>query len=229
MRMGVCVGVCMQPGGSSSRSMLIGRRTVERNQMMRRSGILHGGSGAHTILRQLGPIAQTRFPIAHEDGHSDATGGGQCRRMMRMHGIAVQQAGMLVTLLVLCTLGLVAMILEPDLHLCGRQTYQTGQMLTLGCAQVALLSESTLQLVRLRLGEEHATLALLIGHAVGIDAAAAAIHIVHVVDVLLDAILVQAVVVGAAAAVACIVFQAVVVVVIVVSIVVVIVVQRMRR
>ena len=48
-------------------------------------------------------------------------------------------------------LGLVAMILKPYLHLCGRQVEQTGDVLALLGAQVLLVLEALLELVHLRL------------------------------------------------------------------------------
>ena len=61
-------------------------------------------------------------------------------------------------------LHLVAVVLEPDLHLGGRQSQRAGQVFALGRRQVALLPEAPLELVGLCLGEEHAPLPLL--HAV---------------------------------------------------------------
>ena len=60
-------------------------------------------------------------------------------------------------------LHLVAVVLEPDLHLRGRQADKAGQVLALGRRQVPLLPEAPLQLVGLRFGEEHPPLPLLAG------------------------------------------------------------------
>jgi hypothetical protein len=53
-------------------------------------------------------------------------------------------------------------VLEPDLDLSGRQPDDAGQVLPLGGGQVPLLAEASLQLVGLRLREQHASLALLL-------------------------------------------------------------------
>jgi len=65
-------------------------------------------------------------------------------------------------------LRLVPVILEPDLHLGRCEPYDGRQMFALGRAQVTLLAEAPLQLVRLRLGEQHAPLALLVLGLVGL-------------------------------------------------------------
>lgn len=67
-----------------------------------------------------------------------------------------------------CSLRLIPVILEPDLHLGRRETNDGGQMLTLGCAQVTLLTETSLQLVSLRLGEQDSSLSLLVLGLVGL-------------------------------------------------------------
>ena len=46
-------------------------------------------------------------------------------------------------------LHLVAVVLEPDLHLCGGEVDEARQLLDLGGAQVLLLLEPPLQLVHL--------------------------------------------------------------------------------
>ena len=53
-------------------------------------------------------------------------------------------------------------VLEPDLDLSRRQPDDAGQMLPLGGGQVPLLAKASLQLVGLRLREQHASLALLL-------------------------------------------------------------------
>uniref|UniRef100_A0A182QQ85 Uncharacterized protein n=1 Tax=Anopheles farauti TaxID=69004 RepID=A0A182QQ85_9DIPT len=68
------------------------------------------------------------------------------------------------TLLVGGPFRLVAMVLEPDLHLRRREAYQRGKMFALRCGEVALLPKPALQLVRLRLGEQDAPFALLVPH-----------------------------------------------------------------
>lgn len=67
------------------------------------------------------------------------------------------------------SLRLVPVILEPDLHLGGGQPYNRGQMLPLGGAQVFLLAETSLELERLRLGEQHSPLPLFVLRLVGLD------------------------------------------------------------
>lgn len=64
------------------------------------------------------------------------------------------------TFLLLRPLRLVPMILEPDFHLCWRQPYDARKVLSLRGRQISLLSEPPLQLVRLRLREQHPSLAL---------------------------------------------------------------------
>lgn len=54
------------------------------------------------------------------------------------------------------------MVLEPDLDLGGRQPDDGGQVFAFGRRQIALLPEPPLQLVCLRLREEHSPLALLV-------------------------------------------------------------------
>lgn len=56
------------------------------------------------------------------------------------------------------SLHLVAVVLEPDLHLVRGETDQPGQVLPLRGRQVPLLPEATLQLEGLRLGEQHTPL-----------------------------------------------------------------------
>jgi len=60
-------------------------------------------------------------------------------------------------------LHLVSVVLEPDLHLRGREAQRACQLVALRRRQVALLPEAALELVGLRLGEEHAPLARLRG------------------------------------------------------------------
>ena len=58
-------------------------------------------------------------------------------------------------------LHLVAVILEPDLDLSGAQTEHARHVLALGRTQILLRAEASLELARLLLGEEDASLALL--------------------------------------------------------------------
>ncbi len=59
-------------------------------------------------------------------------------------------------------LHLVAVVLEPDLHLGGGQAEEPGQLLPLRAGQVALLTEAPLQLQGLGLGEQDAALLALL-------------------------------------------------------------------
>lgn len=54
------------------------------------------------------------------------------------------------------------MVLEPNLHLRGRQPYDRRQVLPLGGGEVSLLPEPPLELVGLRLREEDPPLSLLV-------------------------------------------------------------------
>lgn len=65
-------------------------------------------------------------------------------------------------------LRLVPVVLEPDLHLGGRQPNDRGQVLPFRGAKVPLLAETSLQLERLRLGEQHSPLPLLVLGLVGL-------------------------------------------------------------
>ncbi len=69
-----------------------------------------------------------------------------------------QQVQRLQTVLDPGPLHLVAVVLEPDLHLVRGEADQLGQVLPLRGGQVTLLPEAALQLEGLRLGEEHAPL-----------------------------------------------------------------------
>ena len=89
----------------------------------------------------------TRLAVSHEHRHGDATG-----RRQRRH---------VEPLLLTRLLQLVAVVLEPDLNLRRRQAQDARQVFALRRRQVALLSEALLQLVGLRLREEHASLLLL--------------------------------------------------------------------
>lgn len=63
---------------------------------------------------------------------------------------------------------LVPVVLEPDLHLGGGEPNNRSQMLPLGGAQVFLLTETSLELERLRLGEQHPPLPLFVLGLVGL-------------------------------------------------------------
>ena len=56
-------------------------------------------------------------------------------------------------------LGLVAMVLKPDLHLRRAQTQRMGELIAILCVQIATLVEALLELEHLLLTEENATLA----------------------------------------------------------------------
>ena len=90
------------------------------------------------VLRR-DPVA--RFPVPHQDRDGHPAGGQQLQRLQ-----AVLHPG---------PLHLVAVVLEPDLHLVRGEADEPGQVLPLRGGQVALLPEAALQLEGLRLGEEH--------------------------------------------------------------------------
>ena len=74
----------------------------------------------------------------------------------------------------------------------GCEVEEVGEVLPLGCGEVALLPEPALQLVRLRLGEQHAPLLLLGGSVLGAVAVRLVRHVhLHrlVILLLLDAVL----------------------------------------
>ena len=105
---------------------------------------VHARRGRHARLR-------TRLPVSDEHGHGDAPRGG-VNGGKGVHVEALLLAGLL---------HLVAVVLEPDLHLRRSQKQDAGQVLTLRCRQVALLPEPPLELVGLSLREEHAAFLLL--------------------------------------------------------------------
>lgn len=117
---------------------------VRRHRNLAASGIRHG-------LHQLG---LTGLTVSHQHWYSNSP------------GRAATAAGL--DALARCSLRLVPVILEPDLHLGRRQTNDGGQVLALGRAQVTLLTETSLQLVSLSLGEQDAPLSLLVLGLVGL-------------------------------------------------------------
>jgi len=86
------------------------------------------------------------LPVPHQDRHHDPA----------QHHLRVGQ------LLGASSLHLVAVVLEPDLHLRGGQAQQVRHVFALRRRQVALLAEAPLQLEGLCLGEEHPALLLLV-------------------------------------------------------------------
>lgn len=80
-------------------------------------------------------------PVPHQDRDGDPAARQQLQRLQ-----AALRPG---------SLHLVAVVLEPDLHLVRGEADQPGQVLPLRGGQVALLPEATLQLEGLRLGEEN--------------------------------------------------------------------------
>ena len=122
-----------------------------------------------------GPLA--RDPVLHQHGDGDSARGRK--------RVDVRQPFLLAG-----PLQLVAVVLEPDLHLHGGQPDDGGQVLPLGSGQVALLPEASLQLVCLRFGEEDPPLSLLVGLAVGAASlrVLALLALAVVVGLLLDAV-----------------------------------------
>ena len=90
--------------------------------------------------------AAAGLPVADEDRNGDPA--------------RSRQRGEVEPALLARLLQLVAVVLEPDLHLGRRQAQYAGQMFALGRRQVALLAEAALQLERLRLREQNAPLLL---------------------------------------------------------------------
>lgn len=113
---------------------------------------------------------QARLTVSHEHWNGDPA-----RRMKVIaggHGHREVVHAWHVPLLALGSLSFVTVILKPDLHLCRRQSNQTGQVLSLGCRQVPLLLEPSLQLKGLLFGEENPSFPLLARHRI-----AAGLHI----------------------------------------------------
>lgn len=122
---------------------------------MRVGGHHHVRRGQLEAVAGLRPAAQARLPVPHQDRNGDPP-----RARHRIRVLLVVQA-----LLVLSPLRLVPVILEPNLHLRGRQPYYRSQMLPLRGRQVPLLPESPFELVRLRLREQDSPLPLLVAAA----------------------------------------------------------------
>lgn len=141
--------------------MLIGREEAE-SRARPEGGVAwrRAGGWGRAALVLGGGRAQiagaARLPVAHQhrDHHAaqqarcgaQLGGGCQVRRLRRPWPSRGARA-----------LQLVAMVLEPDFDLCGREAKQARQLLALGRRQVALLPKASLQLQRLRLGEQHPT------------------------------------------------------------------------
>lgn len=105
---------------------------------------------------------QARLTVSHKHWNGDPA-----RRMKVIaggHGHREVVHAWHVPLLALGSLSFVTVILKPDLHLCRRQSNQTGQVLSLRCRQVPLLLEPSLQLKGLLFGEEDSSFPLLSGH-----------------------------------------------------------------
>lgn len=132
------------------------------------------GAAAHRALRHADAAScaalaaagsDARLPVPHEDRH-----GHPPRRRQRGDAApaaapdsrAASHALLVDALLLLGALSLVAVVLEPNLDLRGRQSDDGRQVLALGGGQVALLAEASLKLVGLRLAEEDAPFALLL-------------------------------------------------------------------
>lgn len=113
---------------------------------VRRHGDLGIAAGIRRGLHQT--LGLAGLAVSHQDRHGDSP------------GRAAAAAGL--DALARRPLRLVPVVLEPDLYLGGRETDNRGQVFPLGRAQITLLTETSLQLVRLRLGEQHPPLALLV-------------------------------------------------------------------
>jgi len=96
------------------------------------------------------------FSVSYQHRNCDAS----WRRQSCHSCTSMWPVGVMEPLLLLRPLRLVPMILEPNFHLCWRQTYDARKVLSLRGRQISLLSEPPLQLVRLRLREQHPSLAL---------------------------------------------------------------------
>lgn len=83
--------------------------------------------------------------VAHKNLHSHALGGGQ-EQVCGRGGCGTARGH-------LAPLGLVAAVLEPDLHLGLRQLQRRRQVRALWSAQVALVAEAALELEHLRVRE----------------------------------------------------------------------------
>jgi len=100
----------------------------------------------HTVGRVVGGGVgrQARLPVPHQHRHRHPPG--------RRQGHHLQ------ALVLPLPLALVPPVLEPDLHLGRGELEGPGQVVSLRGRQVPLLLEAALQLVHLRLREEHARL-----------------------------------------------------------------------
>lgn len=150
--------------------MLVGGEEAERRAGPEGSIAGHrvgGGWGrAGFVLGDHAPFAAAaaaRLPVAHQHRHHHAAQqagrGAQLRsgcQVRRLRGPRCARA-----------LQLVAMVLEPDFDLRGREAQEARQLLPLRRGQVALLPEAPLQLQRLRLGEQHPPLLPLLGVRAG--------------------------------------------------------------
>lgn len=99
-----------------------------------------GPEGRLQVLR----CQSVKLPLPHQDRDGDAAWRQQLERVQ-----ALLPAG---------PLHLVAVVLEPDLHLVRGETDEPSQVFPLRGRQVALLPEAALELERLRLREEDASL-----------------------------------------------------------------------
>uniref|UniRef100_A0A182J9Q4 Uncharacterized protein n=1 Tax=Anopheles atroparvus TaxID=41427 RepID=A0A182J9Q4_ANOAO len=123
-------------------------------------------NGRQKIVR-LFTSTEARLSIANQHRNGNApwrwkTTAGTVTAATRTTVVMIQGA-----LLVSGSLRLVAVVLEPDLHLRRREANQRGQMFALRCGEVALLPEPPFQLVRLCLREEDAPLALFVPDRAG--------------------------------------------------------------
>jgi len=133
----------MQPGRRVTGSRTAGIGGPSSDDLRLPSWRPGGGVAARGAAAAAGAA---RLAVADQHGHGDAP-----RRRQRSQVESALLAGLLQ---------LVAVVLEPDLHLRRRQAQDAGEVLALRRRQVALLAEAALQLERLRLREENAALLL---------------------------------------------------------------------
>lgn len=98
--------------------------------------------------------ALARLPVLHQHRHGHPPRG----LLLLLAGAAVLLHLLLGHLVFRLPLHLIPVILKPDFHLGWSEVDHTCQVLPLRRRQVFLLLEASLQLVDLRLGEQHASL-----------------------------------------------------------------------
>lgn len=108
------------------------------------------------LRRRRGRVAAAlaRLPVFHQHRHGHPPRG----LLLLLAGAAILLHLLLGRLVLRLSLHLVPVVLKPDLHLGRGQVDHAGQVLPLRRRQVFLLLEASLQLVDLRLGEQHTPL-----------------------------------------------------------------------